>query len=450
MTRTRNGVDYWWRLRLWCAVILLFGTTCRAQNCSFTCGSGSETWKGARIGFPVRPHTSLESQVPLYYSGYPAQITAQNNPAKNAFVLLGHNMSQTETMFCQMLLSDTFQAQASSAVIIAVQLLPITETIGPSCAVAQNSSKWLTWPSTRSWVNGFESLKTSDGFNASSYTVIDNIVSALKDTFYFPNLDTITFTGFGDGAEVFFGRFITPCCLISTSSILALTADIFFVVGVATVCGCNVRVIRCHAARWNRTSLCSRQRRIVPLRRLRARASVRIFVVAVRVGVRSIMLFYSQRCECELHAVTYRATLLQIQTTVAAIILLYLRSRLPATPTPAHTRAFLLSARATRFRACLRAQATTTGLTVNELLQNKYCGCMPSAVIVHCAGVSHLLIAWLTGFDNTASLPYATAPSPGTFVEAHAHKVQSSHFHRMSRSALGSCRRFFIGNGGWC
>ena len=93
-------------------------------------------------------------------------------------------------------------------VVIGVQFLETGQSISSTCSVSQNSSEWLTWPTSNalacgpSWVAGGISLQSAENYNVSSFTALDAIISLLKDKYHFPNLDTITLGGFGYGAEV--------------------------------------------------------------------------------------------------------------------------------------------------------------------------------------------------------------------------------------------------------
>lgn len=194
-------VPLWWLSFFVPSVISLASRL--TDLCPFTCAeSGTNTFQGAREGLSLMDaDNSSTAQLPLYTSVYPSHLRSGSSTIKNAFILLSDNMSQTENLFCTMLASAAFEQQKSSSVLIAVQFLYEGQEVSSTCAKPQNSSSWLTWPSTNAWTEGSDSISTSNDFNTSSYAALDAVLSMLKDQVLFPNLGSITVTGFGNGAN---------------------------------------------------------------------------------------------------------------------------------------------------------------------------------------------------------------------------------------------------------
>ena len=194
------------------------------ETCAFTCPDIS--FSGQRQGLPltVAGSASYVAQLPLYYSGEPGVFAGGNPLAETAYVVLGHNMSHTQALFCQLLASDAYQATIkpddtthNSSMLLALQFLAAGESIVspfPSTSTSsfstsntcsgevQNASQWLTWESDMAWISGNLSVPTVYDYKGSSYTVMDTLVSFLKDKNLFPKLEAVTITGFGKGADV--------------------------------------------------------------------------------------------------------------------------------------------------------------------------------------------------------------------------------------------------------
>ena len=194
-------------------------TASSSTSCSFTCTnqvlqhSNTDTnwqWSGARSNFSLRgPTSTATAQLPVYSSDYPTPIASGSPTATSAYVVLADNMTQSQELFCALLASDAFQSQSrrtdTHPLLLVVQFLGVDQSVdnGPSCAAPQNASTWLSWQSTSSWAVGDKNVALNTGdFSTSSYDVLDSLLTLLKDKYLFPNLGSVTLTGFGLGAEV--------------------------------------------------------------------------------------------------------------------------------------------------------------------------------------------------------------------------------------------------------
>lgn len=175
-----------------------------AEDCPFACkgvGSGS-TWSGERIYVPLLVSGDAKiASFPIYSSSYPTNIVQGNTTISSVQIAIAHNTSESQSLFCTLVNSKPFASQAERSLLLVLQFLTGTQIISPTCPKHQNRSNVLTWPSTVSWSAGYSSYSLLNERNASSFDVLDSIVKLLSDKFLFPSVNTITFLGFGSGAE---------------------------------------------------------------------------------------------------------------------------------------------------------------------------------------------------------------------------------------------------------